>query len=136
MVGDSTDGHTDRAFDGEVGFGFETGTFLGTVGDVVSYTVTVRPPVSSNSAVDAGGETQTVIEACHAGVKADAVNGFTYGKRLVYDWRFERIGPRRTKVELDMFFQARSVLYMPLWDSMQNMVVNGMLGAFTARAEK
>merc|ERR1712113_405143 len=69
-------------------------------------------------------------------VTADAVNGFTYGKRLAYDWRFQRIAAGRTKVELDMLFEARSVLYIPLWDSMQHMVLNNMLSAFVARAEQ
>merc|ERR1712039_939558 len=71
-----------------------------------------------------------------ARVTADAVNGFTYGKRLVYDWRFTKIDARKTKVELDMLFQAHNVLYMPIWDSMQNMVVNNMLSAFRNRAEE
>merc|ERR1712154_241670 len=65
---------------------------------------------------------------------ADAVNGFTYGKRLAYDWRFTSLGEKKSRVELDLLFQAHNVLYMPIWDSMQNMVVNGMLGAFQKRA--
>merc|ERR1712113_1107330 len=101
--------------------GFETGTFLGTVGDTVSYVVSVKNPA------DQDGNS--------AGVTADAINGFTYGKRLVYDWRFTYVAPSKTKVELDMFFQAHSVLYMPVWDSMQNMVMNNMLSAFIQRAE-
>lgn len=118
-------------FDGEVGFGFETGTFLGTVGDTVSYRVSVRAPGSGEPA-SSGPPCELAPDAR---VTADAVNGFTYGQRLVYDWRFHRLGSKRTKVELDMLFQARSVLYMPIWDSMQNMVVNNMLSAFIARAE-
>merc|ERR1711879_365749 len=121
-----------EVYEGDVGFGFETGTFLGTIGDTVRYTVTVRPPPAGPP--PAGGDAgagRPVI----ARVTADAVNGFTYGKRLVYDWRFTSLGPELTQVELDMLFQARNVLYMPVWDSMQNMVVNGMLSAFVARAE-
>merc|ERR1712014_335070 len=98
----------------------------------VRYTVTVRPPPAGPP--PAGGDAgagRPVI----ARVTADAVNGFTYGKRLVYDWRFTKIDARKTKVELDMLFQAHNVLYMPIWDSMQNMVVNNMLSAFRTRAE-
>jgi len=113
-------------FRGEVGFGFETGTFLGTLGDVVKYQVSAKAPVD-------GKDSET---ATSGQVIADAVNGFTYGERLVYDWRFRQITPTKTLVELDMLFQARSVLYMPIWDSMQHMVVNGMLTAFVDRAEK
>lgn len=107
----------EMVFDGKVGFGFETGTFLGTVGDTVNYQVTVEPPKEGRGRV-----------------LADAVNGFTYGKRLAYDWRFTSVGEGKTEVELNMLFQAHNVLYMPIWDSMQNMVVNGMLGAFQKRA--
>lgn len=113
-------------FQGEVGFGFETGTFLGTVGDAVRYVVTVEPPHPLPDQPD----------VLVGRVMADAVDGFTYGKRLVYDWRFTHVGKNKTRVELDMLFQARSVLYMPVWDSMQNMVVNNMLQAFRARAEE
>jgi len=115
----------ESSFIGDVGFGFETGTFLGTVGDTVHYTVTIVPPAPS------GKDATVEIARC----TADAENGFTYGERLVYDWRFTEIGENKTKVELDMLFQARSVIYMPIWDSMQNMVVNNMLAAFIARAE-
>lgn len=117
-------------FEGEVGFGFETGTFLGTVGDTVRYCVSVFPPTSVG---EEKAENQPVI----ARVVANAYNGFTYGERLVYDWRFRRLGEGPgTQVELDMLFQAKSVLYMPLWDSMQHMVINKMLAAFSARAEQ
>eukprot|EP00933_Yihiella_yeosuensis_P011009 TRINITY_DN117958_c0_g1_i1.p1 TRINITY_DN117958_c0_g1~~TRINITY_DN117958_c0_g1_i1.p1 ORF type:complete len:385 (+),score=85.20 TRINITY_DN117958_c0_g1_i1:143-1156(+) len=121
----STTDDGEQVFNGKVGFGFETRTFLGTVGDTVSYTVTVKQPQAGPGGGPVSGR-----------VLADAVNGFTYGKRLAYDWRFQRIGAQKTKVELDMFFQARSVLYMPVWDSMQHMVVNGMLSAFKERAAK
>lgn len=113
-----------KVFHGEVGFGFETGTFLGTVGDTVSYQVSVRPPAPNPTR-------ESIIQGR---VTADAVNGFTYGKRLVYDWRFQSARPRQTKVELDILFEARSVIYMPVWDGMQHMVVNGMLSAFINRA--
>eukprot|EP00450_Noctiluca_scintillans_P026652 CAMPEP_0194535174 /NCGR_PEP_ID=MMETSP0253-20130528/73621_1 /TAXON_ID=2966 /ORGANISM="Noctiluca scintillans" /LENGTH=444 /DNA_ID=CAMNT_0039380913 /DNA_START=90 /DNA_END=1424 /DNA_ORIENTATION=- len=106
----------EEAISGVVGFGFETGTFLGTLGDNISYRVASSPP----------GDEARVI--------ADAVNGFSYGDRLVYDWRFRKMSANKTKVNLDLFFQAHSVLYMPLWDSMQTMIVNNMLSAFKQRA--
>merc|ERR1719188_1564939 len=115
------------SMEGQVGFGFETGTFLGTVGDTVHYSVLVKEPQATELA---GGSV-----ARRSGVTADAVNGFTYGKRLVYDWRFTEVGPKKTTVELDLLFQAHSVLYMPVWDSLQNMIVNNMLSAFKQRAD-
>lgn len=150
----------ERILDGEVTFGFETGTFLGTVGDTVKYRLSLRPPVGRKRAeeVPEGAPVAAAEAAAHSvttdnvtvgkvtiaeegeeplcgRVVADATNGFTYGERLVYDWRFYRQSSGHTKVELDMLFQARSVIYMPLWDSMQNMVINKMLAAFVARAE-
>jgi len=118
---DGKDFSTPKAFDGKVGFGFETGTFLGTVGDTVNYRLTLEPPKQK-------GHVQK------GRVLADAENGFTYGKRLAYDWRFTSLGDNKTLVELDLLFQAHNVLYMPIWDAMQNMVVTGMLGAFQKRA--
>merc|ERR1711933_60550 len=91
----------------------------------VNYRMFVQPPAK-------GGEEAPR----NAAVRADALNGFTYGKRLVYDWRFTSISNGRTLVELDMLFQAHNVLYMPIWDSMQNMVINNMLSAFRDRAEE
>jgi len=72
----------------------------------------------------------------HGRVVADAIDGFAYGDRLVYDWQFKSVGPSKTHVELNMLFQARSVIYMPLWDSMQTMVITKMLDAFKRRAEE
>lgn len=128
---DRSDGiksHVDRAGpDGEYNsgyatFGFETGTFLGTVGDEVAYRVGIQRPRPAPR-----GHEGRVI--------ADAVNGFAYGERLVYDWRFRQITPTRTAVQLDMYFQASGVLYLPIWDSMKDMVMNNMLHAFMKRAE-
>jgi len=134
----ATDG--EEYIHGQVGFGFETGTFLGTLGDTVFYRVKVKPPPSRSEAPDRGdttdGDRSVGDRPIVCAVCADAVNGFTYGKRLVYDWRFTSIGPGKTRVELDMLFQAHNVLYMPIWDSMQNMVINNMLHAFRDRAEK
>merc|ERR1712061_8208 len=111
-----------------VGFGFDTGTFLGTVGDDVGYRVYLEPP----KAIKENGEEEGLVTAR---VLADAVDGFAYGKRLAYDWRFTRITPTKTLVELDVLFQAHNVLYLPVWDSMQDMVVKGMFVAFQGRAD-
>lgn len=128
VVGQKRDEVTDDGreciYNGEVGFGFETGSFLGTLGDTVKYRITSSTPGDNDNSVSP-----------KARVMADAVDGFAYGEKLVYDWRFKQLRPGLTKVELDMLFQARSVLYMPFWDSMQNMVISKMLVAFKARAE-
>lgn len=125
---DGPDG--EQAFDGEVGFGFETGSFLGTLGDTVHYRLFTRPPPKDLAPFDPSAN------PVMARVRADAVNGFTYGNKLVYDWRFTQMGSMQTKVELDLLFQARNIVYMPIWDSMQYMVINNMLRAFRTRAEE
>jgi len=117
-----------RTFEADVGFGIDTGTFLGTVGETVRYTMTVTPPAPV--AGRAGKEVMT------AHVIADAADSFTYGERLVYDWHFVRLSEGETKVELNLLFQARNVLYLPIWDSMQNMIVKNLVSAFVSRAEK
>jgi len=63
------------------------------------------------------------------------VDGFRYGSRLVYDWRFCAVNENETEVKLDMFFCAKSVLFLPVWDSIQNMVVNDMMKAFMTRSK-
>jgi len=138
-------------FKGDVGFGFETGTFLGTVGDTVHYGIkTISPgqrsspsttPSSAASAESEGSAQEEEVARVqprprHGRVVADAIDGFAYGDRLVYDWQFKSVGPSKTHVELNMLFQARSVIYMPLWDSMQTMVITKMLDAFKRRAEE
>jgi len=107
----------------EVGFGLETGTALGTVGDTIRYRVAVKRPQPKQSDGLRG-----------ARVVADATEGFTYGKRLVYDWRFLETGPGETDIRLNMFFQARSFLFLPLWDSMQAMITSEMMKKFNKRA--
>jgi ribosome-associated toxin RatA of RatAB toxin-antitoxin module len=167
VVGDKHEDATNsrlHTYKGEVAFGIETGSFLGTLGDNVKYQLkTVSPsvqetldniadgatPSSQHSAVSKASPEQAIgasstsstsspsdaFPAGYARVVADASDGFAYGEKLIYDWRFRRLGPGLTKVELDMLFQARSVLYMPFWDSMQNMVMSKMLVAFKERAE-
>merc|ERR1712048_105560 len=98
----------------------------GTVGDKVRYQVMLRPP-----AVPAEGET----ELRTARVVADTTElGFRYGKRLVYDWRFTEVADGGTDVSLDMFFQAKNVFFLPLWDSMQATITGVMMKKFIERA--
>jgi len=110
----------------EVGFGLETGTALGTVGDTIRYRVALKPPEVEKTGADAGFKSARVV--------ADATEGFTYGKRLVYDWRFVEVAPGETDVKLNMFFQARSFLFLPLWDSMQATITSVMMKKFNERA--
>lgn len=70
-----------------------------------------------------------------ARVVADTPEGFAYGKRLVYDWRFVEVAPGVTDVRLDMFFQASSFFFLPIWDSMQTVITNVMMNKFMERAK-
>lgn len=108
---------------GEVGFGLETGTILGTVGDRVTYHFMMAEPSQAS-----GASVRT------ARVVADTADGFAYAKRLVYDWRFSEVSDGETDVRLDMFFQAKSVFYLPLWDSMQATITGAMMKKFMERA--
>lgn len=115
----------------EVGFGLETGTVLGTVGDKIRYRVSLqRPEEDSTSPL----RSQHPEALRVARVVADTLDGFRYGKRLVYDWRFMEITPGETDVRLDMFFQAKSVFFLPLWDSMQATITTVMMKKFQERA--
>lgn len=115
----------DRRSTCEVGFGLETGTMLGAVGDTITYHVTSSTPASAE-----GGDGLRT-----ARVIADTPEGFRYGKRLVYDWRFTEVAKGETDVKLDMFFQAGSVWFLPLWDSMQATIMGAMMQKFTERAD-
>jgi len=109
-----------------VGFGLETGTVLGAVGDDVRYRVILSKPQRPADSEDSSMRTARVV--------ADTADGFAYGKRLVYDWRFTETAHGGTDVQLDMFFQAKSVLFLPLWDSMQAMITGVMMRKFNERA--
>lgn len=113
---------SDKSFACEVGFGLETGTALGAVGDTIRYRVTASPPSGA-----VGSRVGRVV--------ADTPDGFRYGKRLVYDWRFTEVGDGETDVKLDMFFQAGTVFFLPLWDSMQATITSAMMQKFAERAE-
>lgn len=112
----------------EVGFGLETGTVLGTLGDAVRYRVTLSAPAGAPGR----GQGQGLRGAR---VVADTPGGFRYGRRLVYDWRFTELAAGETDVRLDMFFQAGSVFFLPLWDSLQATVTGAMMQKFAERAE-
>ena len=69
----------------DVGFGLDTGTALGAVGDTIKYQVSLLPPTSDSAAIaqvyhQEPGDVRRV-----ARVVADTVDGFRYGRRLVYD---------------------------------------------------
>mmetsp|Transcript_99483 Transcript_99483/g.252718 ORF Transcript_99483/g.252718 Transcript_99483/m.252718 type:complete len:664 (-) Transcript_99483:37-2028(-) len=121
----TNEGGNRTCFFGEVGFGLATGTVLGTVGDNIRYRITITPPASG-----AG----TTLRA--ARVVADTPAGFAYGKRLVYDWRFRETEDGGCEVRLDMFFQARSLWFLPLWDSMQATITGALLTKFQERAKQ
>mmetsp|Transcript_31123 Transcript_31123/g.61861 ORF Transcript_31123/g.61861 Transcript_31123/m.61861 type:complete len:409 (+) Transcript_31123:1-1227(+) len=108
----------------DVGFGLETGTFLGCIGDTIRYRLTLYPPTPQSS-----GSSIT-----WARVIADTPGGFAYGRRLVYDWRFRSIENGETEVRLDLFFQAKGAFFLPVWDSLQAAVLGGMMQRFAERA--
>lgn len=114
----------------EVGFGLETGTMLGTVGDKIRYQVRLHHPTEDLNQLSPQRPEALRV----ARVVADTHDGFRYGKRLVYDWRFIETAVGETDVRLDMFFQARSVLFLPLWDSMQATITSVMMKKFQERA--
>jgi len=124
-------GHDER-MKCEVGFGLETGTMLGTVGDNVTYQVLLEHPTVRSRQGDVGKAEDQGLRC--ARVVADTADGFAYGKRLVYDWRFTELGNGETLVKLDMFFQAKSVFFLPLWDSMQATITSVMMKKFIERA--
>ena len=101
---------------------------LGSVGDNVVYQVMLAEP-ALNSASGVRSATNRT-----ARVVADTADGFAYGKRLVYDWRFAEMSDGETDVRLDMFFQAKNVFFLPLWDSMQATITGVMMKKFAERA--
>merc|ERR1719181_2632512 len=110
----------------EVGFGLETGTMLGSVGDNIRYNVLlVRPGVKEPA--DSQAVPGSTAPMRTARVVADTMDGFAYGKRLVYDWRFAELPSGETNVQLDIFFQAKNVVSLPLWDSLQTMITTVMM---------
>lgn len=63
--------------------------------------------------------------------------GFAYGDRLIYDWVFVRNSQDdTTEVSLNLFLKVNSVLYLPIWDAMQQVLTEKMLQAFEARAKE
>merc|ERR1719321_1028834 len=94
----------------------------------------VRPAVKENGTIKPHGATGDIAPLRTARVVADTVDGFAYGKRLVYDWRFAEMPSGETAVQLDIFFQAKNVFSLPLWDSMQAMITSVMMKKFVERA--
>merc|ERR1719398_404909 len=108
---------------------------LGTVGDNIRYNVMlVRPFVKDNEAPESQSIKGGATHLRKARVVADTMDGFAYGKRLVYDWRFAETPAGETAVQLDIFFQAKNVFSLPLWDSMQAMITSVMMKKFVERA--
>jgi len=126
-----------RHVDCELGLGLTTGTLLGTVGDTIRYRVSLEEPATSTEGAD---EPESPLPKGGAGgtrvarVVADTVDEFAYGKRLVYDWRFTETANGETDVRLNVFFQAKSVLYLPLWDSLQAVISGAVLQRFKERS--
>jgi ribosome-associated toxin RatA of RatAB toxin-antitoxin module len=119
----------------EVAFGLETGTMLGAIGDNVQYEVRIEPPeapMSDANVPDPSKGPRSGLKT--ARVVCDAVDGFAYGKRLVWDWRFAEKVSGETAVQLNIFFQAKGVLTLPIWDSLQAMITGVMFKKFTERA--
>ena len=69
----------------DVGFGLDTGTALGAVGDTIKYQVSVLPPTGDKAAVSQICHQQPGDVRRVARVVADTLDGFRYGKRLIYD---------------------------------------------------
>eukprot|EP00392_Amoebophrya_sp_AT5.2_P013182 g13295.t1 len=100
----------------KVAFGIQTNTFLGVLGDNVTYEMSIQPPRE---------------------VTRHLRGGFAYGDRLIYDWVFVRNSQDdTTEVSLNLFLKVNSVLYLPIWDAMQQVLTEKMLQAFEARAKE
>ncbi|CAD7938170.1 unnamed protein product [Amoebophrya sp. A25] len=128
----------------QVAFGIDTKTFLGVLGDNVTYEISVEEPQQVKGGV------------WEARVVADTgAKGFAYGERLVYDWVFIMRpskqkgsssgsdgagessldgGSYDTEVSLNLFLKVNSVLYLPIWDSLQKVLTQQMLQAFEKHA--
>eukprot|EP00927_Polykrikos_kofoidii_P030850 TRINITY_DN26545_c0_g1_i1.p1 TRINITY_DN26545_c0_g1~~TRINITY_DN26545_c0_g1_i1.p1 ORF type:complete len:688 (+),score=117.64 TRINITY_DN26545_c0_g1_i1:132-2195(+) len=125
----------------DVNFGVETGAMLGRVGDEVAFQIMLTAPSVQTDDLEASagkedilGEDDKKERLRTARVVADTVDGFSVGKRLVYDWRLAELPSGETLVRLDMFFQAQNVFLLPLWDSMQSTIVGVMMEKFIERA--
>jgi len=116
-----------KRINAEVGFGIDTKSFLGVFGDDVQYDAQMEPPVTKDD-----GYT-------YARVIADATR-FRFGESLIYDWRF-KMNPAvegeepSTDVRLDVFFKTHNVLYLPIWDAMQNALMSNLFHSFRAHAK-
>eukprot|EP00933_Yihiella_yeosuensis_P077654 TRINITY_DN88320_c0_g1_i1.p1 TRINITY_DN88320_c0_g1~~TRINITY_DN88320_c0_g1_i1.p1 ORF type:complete len:184 (-),score=35.88 TRINITY_DN88320_c0_g1_i1:8-559(-) len=126
---------TEEKLKAEVGFGLDTGTALGTVGDKIRYKIMLLHPTEDVSGQPAVGRNRPDVLQVARVIADTEDGGFTYAKRLVYDWRFIETSPGETEVRLDIFFQAKSVFFLPLWDSMQATITSAMMKKFMERAK-
>jgi len=105
-----------------VGFGIDA-PMLGRIGDQVQYTVhVVRPKQGAKYA------------RCVA-----TSDGFAYGDALIYDWKFkdsQQYPGSHVDVVLDVYFQAKSWAYLPMWDALENRVIADMVTAFKKRIKQ
>lgn len=104
-----------------VGFGIEA-PIVGRLGDQVHYDVMVHRPNSK------GEYARCVATTTPA--------GFAYGDVLIYDWKFAKHPTKpdtHVDVVLDVYFEAKSWYYMPVWDSLENKVIADMVVAFKKR---
>lgn len=115
----------------ELKYGWQTGTPLDAVmADRIKYRLMLSPPAPKKGSF-------FHEDICHsARVVIDTVDDFVYGKRLVYDWRFNEVMPGETEVRLDMFFQAKNVLVLPLWDGFHSTLIKMTITKFSERASK
>ncbi|CAD7966846.1 unnamed protein product [Amoebophrya sp. A25] len=108
----------------KVAFGIDTRTFLGVLGDNVTYQIRTEPPKEIRPGV------------FQARVVSDTgEHGFAYGDRLVYDWVFISENGN-TEVSLNLFLQVNSSLYLPVWDALQKVLTEQMLQAFEKEARR
>lgn len=115
----------------EVGFGLES-VPLGSLGDQVRYRVVLWPPGEQGQRGAFPTAREDAVRT--ARVVANSEAGFSYGKQLVYDWRFIETQKGFTDVRVDMFFQAHNKFMLPVWDSIQAGVNGQMMRKFVTRA--
>jgi len=109
----------------QLAFGPRTGTLLDLMESHIAYRVRLLPPHAIGE--DDWGPRE-------ARIVSGTEQEFSYGKRLIFDWRLVETGPGETDVRVDVFFQAKNVLYLPFWDSLQAAVSNVMMKKFQERA--
>jgi len=122
ITNEDEDGHNISC---RMAFGPRTGTLLDLMESHIAYRVRLLPP-------HVIGEDD--LAPREARIVSRTVEEFSYGKRLIFDWRLVETVPGETDVRVDVFFQAKNGLYLPFWDSLQAAVSNLMLRKFQERA--